>query len=405
MKTLHKTIQLHRVQHQFRHSDALYRSFVGGRGAGKSWIGAYDLIRRAQRDRTYLVASPTGVIMGDTTFPRFKKIAQQLGVLADIKLTPYPNVTIRTQCKTALVRFRTAEDPDRMRGPDLAGAWLDEASLMDREAYDICIGSLREEGEQGWLSASFTPKGPLHWTHETFNTGKPDTAIFRAHTRDNPFNPPGFAATLARQYGDSLWARQELEGEFISLEDTVFPAEWFRNIYAPEWPHGITHSVLYLDPSQGKDSKHSDAQAYVRAGFFPGREHQNLIYLECVRTKEPPPEMVARGVRMVRERKVDLWGYETNGTLGLLSSEIERQLGTAKALVRLWPVNNVNPKRWRIRNTLMPYLAQGRVRVLESPGGKALVSELLTEPLSEHDDCADAAAGAVALLEGLMNGG
>ncbi|MFX4846510.1 phage terminase large subunit, partial [Acinetobacter baumannii] len=88
--------------------------------------------------------------------------------------------------------FRSAEDPDKLRGPNLSGSWLDEASLMEREAFDICIASLREAGEQGWLSATFTPRGLTHWTYDLFGRGgRPDVELFTSRTRDNPFAPVG----------------------------------------------------------------------------------------------------------------------------------------------------------------------------------------------------------------------
>jgi hypothetical protein len=104
---------------------------------------------------------PTGVKLADETFPTFKAIAQELGTWdpAGVKMTPYLPVRLGTG---ATVRFRTAEDPDKMRGPNLSGVWLDEASLMDEEAFKIAIACLREDGEQGWLSATFTPKGLGH---------------------------------------------------------------------------------------------------------------------------------------------------------------------------------------------------------------------------------------------------
>ncbi len=57
---------------------------------------------------------------------------------------------------------------------------MDEASLSKQEAYDILIGRLREGGEQGWLSATFTPKGKTHWTYKKFGTGQPDTELIHA---------------------------------------------------------------------------------------------------------------------------------------------------------------------------------------------------------------------------------
>jgi hypothetical protein len=405
MRTIRRTIQLHSVQHAFRHSPALYRAFVGGRGAGKSFAGAYDLLRRARPNRTYLVGSPTGVIMGDTTFPRFEKLAKQFGVWSHVKLTPYPNVYIRAGGGLATVRFRTAEDPDRMRGPDLSGVWLDEASLMVEDVYNVCIASLREDGQQGFLTATFTPVGPTHWTYSVFATGRPDTALFRAPTRANPFNPPGFAATIAKQYGDSSFARQELGGEFVAMEGATFPAEWlsFPGFLCPAWPEGCTHEVLYLDPSQGRDSKSGDAQAFVRAGFWPGPKNENLIYLDCVVNKEPVTDMIARGVRLCKARRPALFAYETNGTLGFLEAEVDRQCRESGVLIRTMPITNRDPKLFRIRNTLMPYLAQGRVRIVDTPGGRQLKAELQDCPAAAHDDASDAAAGAVAALESLLS--
>jgi hypothetical protein len=78
------------------------------------------------------------------------------------------------------VLFRSADEPDRLRGPNLSGAWRDEASLVSVDAFNTLIGRLRESGEQGWLTATFTPRGRAHSTFATFATGRPDTALFHA---------------------------------------------------------------------------------------------------------------------------------------------------------------------------------------------------------------------------------
>ena len=85
MPTLQKTVRLHRVQHQFCHSPALYRAFVGGRGSGKSFAACYDLIRRAKRGRTYLLAAPTYPMLFDSEFRTFTNLARELGVLGEVK--------------------------------------------------------------------------------------------------------------------------------------------------------------------------------------------------------------------------------------------------------------------------------------------------------------------------------
>src|SRR5262249_22812996 len=155
-------------------------------GSGKSWAGAYDLIRRGKPDRLYMVVAPTYQMLLDSTFRSFLDLAQELGIAdpEDVKKSAPPSVKLRTGAE---VLFRSADEPERLRGPNLSGIWLDEASLMPQDVFAIAIGRLRQGGEQGWLTATFTPKGKQHWTYETFATGKPDTAIIRARTQDNPF--------------------------------------------------------------------------------------------------------------------------------------------------------------------------------------------------------------------------
>src|SRR5262245_44564014 len=99
----------------------------------------------------------------------------------------------------AEVLFRSADDPEHLRGPNLSGCALDEASLMDRSAYDVMIGRLRQGGG-GFLRAAMTPKGRVHWTYEVFATGRPDTAMVQARSSDNPFLPEGFVERVRRQY-------------------------------------------------------------------------------------------------------------------------------------------------------------------------------------------------------------
>lgn len=201
-------------------------------------MGAYDLIRRAKPARLYLVAAPTYPMLSDATLRTFLDIGRTLGVVvADgIRKSP-PSVRLTTGAE---VLFRTADDPERLRGPNLSGAWLDEASLMQREARDVVIAALREGDERGGLSATFTPKGVAHWTYDYFGKpNRPDTSLFHAHTRDNPFLPAEFYETVARQYPSEM-ARQELAGEFLDTDEArqVIPTAWVRAAQARWRPDG-----------------------------------------------------------------------------------------------------------------------------------------------------------------------
>jgi len=400
--TVRRTIRLHRSQAEFRRSPALYRGYVGGRGSGKTWVGAYDLLRRARRNRTYLIASPTGVIMGDTTFPTFKARAQELGVWGSVRLSPYPTVELTTG---ATVRFRTAEDPDRMRGPNLSGVWLDEASLMPEEAYTISIAALREAGEQGWLSATFTPKGPHHWTYEVFGKGKPDTALFRSRTGDNPFNPAGFADTLAKQYSPTF-ARQELGGEFVETEGAEWPAAWFpESMWFRDWPRdGLQLRVMALDPSKGKN-ENSDYSAFVMLA----RDKAGVMWVEADLARRPTTQIVTDGLALAARfaaeaGTLDGFGCEADQFQEMLADDFARQARERGAALPLYKVTTGGvPKEVRIRR-LTPYLSQGQFRFRDTPGTRLLVQQLQTFPVGEFDDGPDAAEYALRLAIRLWNG-
>jgi phage terminase large subunit-like protein len=378
-------------QHEFHRSSALYRAFCGGRGAGKTTIGAIDLIRRAKRGRRYMVVGPTYQNLRDSSLATFLKVARDFRVLdpANLKLS--------------------ADDPEKLRGPSLAGAWLDEASLMKRDAYDIMIAALRDEGRYGWLTATFTPKGPSHWTFETFAGDHPNTALFRAKTMNNPFAPPGFADTLTQQYGaDTNFARQELGGEFVQLEGAEFPAEWFgADLWFDRWPDDLHLKVIALDPSKGSDGKGEDYQAHVLVGAtVEGGRY--VFYVDADLQREGVVPMTERTVRLTREfgayggQPVDSVVVEENGTLGLLPPAFDAACAKLNfPIPYLCRVNRDN-KEQRIRAWCGPPLSRRQLRFRRTAGGRMLVGQAQSWPQDEHDDAVDALATALRRVTELL---
>ena len=143
MATVEKTVSLYRTQREFLDSNALFRGFAGGIASGKSWVGAYDMIRRAKPDRLYMVVAPTYTLMADSSFRSVEKIARELGLIRHIAKGKPPYLKLATGAE---ILFRSADQPNMLRGPNLSGVWMDEASLIEQEGFDIMIGRLREGG-------------------------------------------------------------------------------------------------------------------------------------------------------------------------------------------------------------------------------------------------------------------
>jgi predicted phage terminase large subunit-like protein len=255
-----REIELHPVQKAFCDSQARYRGFVGGRGSGKSWAGAYDLIMRARPGRLYYALAPTYTMLKDASLRTFLEIGQRLQYIADVNWSSLRIVL----GNGAEVLFRSADEPERLRGPNLTGAWLDEASVMSEDVYTIVIAALREKGEAGWLSATFTPKGRQHWTYRVFGQGR-DVALFHCSTRENPFVPREFVEAVSRQYTSRL-REQELEGKFIDVvEGALWKAEWIEAARVQEHPQ-LVRVVVAIDPA-GTHTDISDETGIVVAGL------------------------------------------------------------------------------------------------------------------------------------------
>ena len=402
-------VPLSEKQFEFIDSPALYRAFIGGRGSGKSFVACYDLIRRTRPRRTYLLASPTYPMLFDSELRTFLAIARMLGVVRDVKMSAPASARLYSGAE---ILFRSADDPERLRGPNLSGAVLMEAALMHRDAYDIAIACLRENGEQGWLTAATTPRGPSHWTHEVFNTGRPNTCLVRARTADNPFNPPEFEATLHEQYGDTNFARQELGGEFVQLEGAEFPGEYFArpDFWFDHWPQDLCLKVIALDPSKGTDGKGIDFQAHVQLGVRV-EASKYVIYVDADLDRLGVVEMCDRTAALTRRfsgdggnRPVDSVIVEENGTMGLLQPALDAAAVRASVMIPYLLRSNMDKKEFRIRYYVGPPLSRYQLRFRRTPGARLLVGQLQSFPRDEFDDGPDALATGLRRVAELLAG-
>lgn len=166
---------------------------------------------------TGMVIAPTYPMLRDSTLRTFLDLAQSY-------VPPLVRMFYKAEMTAVLtngthVLFRSAEHPDRLRGPNLGWFWLDEAAMMDEEAWLIMLGRLRERPGRAWVTS--TPKG-YNWLYEAFvKSATADHVAIRATTMSNPFLPSAFVPALAQSYSGT-WYAQEVEGEFTDTAPERF---------------------------------------------------------------------------------------------------------------------------------------------------------------------------------------
>jgi PBSX family phage terminase large subunit len=153
------------------------------------------------------------------------------------------------------ILFRTASDPDRLRGPSVSWFFMDEAALCLHRAYEIMIGRLRQFGVFGYAWMATTPKG-RNWVWQKFvQNMTAGRKMFKAVSSDNVYLDKAVLEAWQQSYtGD--FAKQELEAEFVSFEGLIYPE------FTPE-KHGTT-----IIPNQFTQVIAGVDWGYVHAGVI-----------------------------------------------------------------------------------------------------------------------------------------
>lgn len=129
---------------------------------------------------------------------------------------------------------RTAEE--RIRGLTLAGAYVDELTLMDELMFQTLLGRL--SGDDAKMFATTNPDTPGHWLKRLYidrvlRRELPGWNIWRFTMDDNPGLSASRKARYAREL-TGLWYRRMYLGEWVAAEGAVF-ADWDPAAMVVQW--------------------------------------------------------------------------------------------------------------------------------------------------------------------------
>lgn len=120
---------------------------------------------------------------------------------------------------------------NKIRGPNLAAATINEVTLISFERYKEIIGRVRIKGAKcPQIASSGTPEGISHWAYEFF-VENPDEnkRIIYGSTRANSENlDPNYIKTLEQTY-DKVMIDAYLEGMFVNMNSHRFYYAYNQN--------------------------------------------------------------------------------------------------------------------------------------------------------------------------------
>jgi phage terminase large subunit len=118
------------------------------------------------------------------------------------------------------IYWRSANEPDKLRGLNVSECYFDEMTLCDKEAVDIARGRLLLTN--GQLKMVGTPKGTASWVYRDYFSPEAslgDTEIIRYEITDNPLITSEAIDRLKAKY-DPLLFRQEVMAEWVNLTES-----------------------------------------------------------------------------------------------------------------------------------------------------------------------------------------
>jgi len=204
---------------------------LGGRGAGKTRVGAEWIIEQAKRGPQppiHLI----GATMADVRDTMVNELPQpgQSGIIASSPpgFVPkwYPSKRKLVWPNGVVALGFSADEPDRLRGPQCGKAWADDVAAWKRTtretAWDMMMFGLRL-GDRPQVVATTTPK-PVPWLIGG-GRGKPPLGLLndptvlitRLRTEENRSNlAETFLRSVVGRYEGTRLGRQELNAEVLS---------------------------------------------------------------------------------------------------------------------------------------------------------------------------------------------
>lgn len=313
---------------------------LAGRGFGKTRAGAEAVNEVAEAG-----IGPIALVAPTAADARDVMVEGTSGILAVAKpwfMPSYqPSMRRLTWPNGVTATTFSAEEPDRLRGPQFAFAWGDEFAAWERlqETYDMLQFCLRV-GEHPRQMFTTTPR-PLKIVRELLAREGEGVLVSRGSTLDNAGNlASSFISEVRRRYEGTRLGRQEIYGEVL---DDVPGALWTLENIAEnrraKTGDDLQRICVAVDPPV-TSGENADECGICVAGRTTQDGHC-FVLEDGTSQGETPQQWAARAVRLYHKWSADCIVAEVNNG----GEMIEAMISQVDANV---PVTTVRATRGKV---------------------------------------------------------
>jgi predicted phage terminase large subunit-like protein len=279
--------------------------FLAGRGAGKTRTASETIWQLAwDNPKTrWLVSAPT---YGDVKSVCFQGESGIMNVIPRSIIYKYrADDNELTLVNGSIITGIPASEPERFRGPQFHGGWLDELAAWQYldEAWNMIQFGMRL-GQRPILICTTTPK-PKPLIIDLVNRDGEDVIVTKASTYDNIANlAPTFKKQLLQYEGTSI-GRQELYAEIIDPEEQgIIKRNMFRLWKANKPLPQFQYVVQSYDCATSDKTANDPTACTVWGVFKPEDRPMSVMLIDCWSEHMQYPDLRPR----VLEEATEIYG-------------------------------------------------------------------------------------------------
>jgi predicted phage terminase large subunit-like protein len=376
---------------------------LAGRGAGKTRMAAEQIAWWAWSHKAtrWLVAAPTSSDVRSTCFEGDSGLLQ---VIPPVLVADYNKALHELRLTNgSLIKGIPASEPERFRGPQFHGGWLDELAAWEyiQEAWDqIQFGMrLKLPDMKTRLICTTTPK-PRDLIIDLIGREGDDVVLTTASTYSNLANLSENFKRQILQYEGTKLGRQEIYAEIIDPEEGgIVQREWFK-LWPADKPLPKLEYVVQSYDCAFTEKTINDPTASITFGVFKPQDGGMCVLIidawqDRLQYPDLKPKVLDEYEIVFGEgktaKRVDLVLVEDKAAGIVLIQDLQR------AHIPVRSYNPGNADKIQRLSIVANIIKAGRVYVPEStnrPGyvrdwAEGMVTQVCSFPNTTHDDFAD----------------
>ena len=379
-ETPHQAL-LHPNAHPKDRADALqrlvrYRHLVAGRRGGKTLSAAWETLfycmhpeqfhwdAHGVKDDTplWVWALSDTYKLGRPSLLTFLKCTREAGLIPGRDFVYNKTEKTFEFANGTLLEFKSADDPESLRGAGLDILWMDEAAFIrSQDAYNVVRPALSDK--QGIVISTTTPKGK-NWFYDLFWNSKAlkDDNVGSVEYRsiDNPYFLEEEWREAQRDY-HPLMFKQEYLAMFDAMAGVELSGDWLHYYVLKDVPRLPGSKRPDLDVFMAVDpaiSLADDADRFAIAVVGVAKDKSQVYLLDTFAGRIPFPEQIDKIAEWYQIWQPQIIGVEAQGYQRSLVQQLERSVVHLPVL----PIFNATKKVDRILG-MAPVFKIGKVKL------------------------------------------